>query len=143
MLVQPLIIALAIILAYKIYTLSPNKRRRWINNNLKRLLVITTIAALIFKPTIITWLALAGLGLYIFVKHKRKKSSVARHVNMDVQHALMVMGLDELPNELDIINRQHKRMMAKHHPDKGGSHAKASQINQARDVLVRAFHSSS
>ena len=45
----------------------------------------------------------------------------------------------ELPQEAskDEVKRAHKRLMLKHHPDKGGDPKLAAKINQARDALLK------
>ena len=57
---------------------------------------------------------------------------------MDVATARQILELEENPNKEDIL-AAHKRMMAKNHPDKGGSTYLASQINQAKDLLLAAL----
>jgi DnaJ homolog subfamily C member 19 len=37
----------------------------------------------------------------------------------------------------DIINAAHRRLIAKVHPDAGGSAELAARVNMARDVLLR------
>jgi DnaJ homolog subfamily C member 19 len=37
----------------------------------------------------------------------------------------------------DAINAAHRRLIAKVHPDAGGSAELAARVNQARDVLLR------
>ncbi len=37
----------------------------------------------------------------------------------------------------DTINAAHRRLIAKVHPDAGGSAELAARVNQARDVLLR------
>ncbi|MBT3438031.1 MAG: DnaJ domain-containing protein [Oceanospirillaceae bacterium] len=55
---------------------------------------------------------------------------------MDAQQARQILGVDEDASNEEITDA-HKRMMAKNHPDKGGSTYLASQINQAKDVLFK------
>jgi DnaJ homolog subfamily C member 19 len=39
--------------------------------------------------------------------------------------------------DADAINAAHRRLIAKVHPDTGGSAEIAARVNQARDVLLR------
>jgi len=57
---------------------------------------------------------------------------------MDAATARQILELEENPSKEDIL-AAHKRMMAKNHPDKGGSTYLASQINQAKDLLLAAL----
>lgn len=54
---------------------------------------------------------------------------------MDEAEALEVLGLERgaAPEE---IKQAHRRLMAKLHPDSGGSNFLASQINRAKDILL-------
>lgn len=49
--------------------------------------------------------------------------------------ALGVLGLAGNPSRQEIINA-HRRLMAKMHPDKGGSNYLAQQLNEAKRVLL-------
>ncbi|VAW70367.1 DnaJ domain protein, partial [hydrothermal vent metagenome] len=55
--------------------------------------------------------------------------------DMSEQQARDVLGVSGAASKKD-INKAHKRLMQKLHPDRGGSDFLAQQINQARDVLL-------
>ena len=57
--------------------------------------------------------------------------------SMDAATALQVLGLDQGASA-DEIRKAHRRLMAGLHPDHGGSGWLASQVNQARDVLLHS-----
>lgn len=54
---------------------------------------------------------------------------------MSREDAYAVLGLAPGASET-MIREAHRRLMAKVHPDRGGSDYLAAQINQARDVLL-------
>jgi hypothetical protein len=55
---------------------------------------------------------------------------------MDKPHARQILEVNDEASHEEII-AAHKRLIAKNHPDKGGSTYLASQINQAKDVLLK------
>jgi hypothetical protein len=57
--------------------------------------------------------------------------------NMSVDEAYAILGLARGATP-DQIKEAHRRLMVKLHPDHGGSDYLATQINRARDVLLRA-----
>ena len=54
---------------------------------------------------------------------------------MSRQEALSVLGLGANATKQEIIDA-HRRLMAKNHPDKGGSTFIAQQLNEAKRVLL-------
>ncbi len=54
---------------------------------------------------------------------------------MDREEALSVLGLNA-GADADAITAAHRRMIAKAHPDQGGSDYLAAKVNEARDVLL-------
>lgn len=55
---------------------------------------------------------------------------------MSVDEARRILGVSA-DADVDAINTAHRNLIAKVHPDKGGSAELAAQVNQARDVLLR------
>ena len=56
-------------------------------------------------------------------------------MTMSHQEAADLLGIDVESNEEE-VRLAHKKLMQKIHPDRGGSDALASQINQAKDTLL-------
>ncbi|ATE63334.1 molecular chaperone DnaJ [Rhizorhabdus dicambivorans] len=54
---------------------------------------------------------------------------------MDVEEARRVLGV-EPGADPDAIRNAHRRLVAKVHPDQGGSAELASRVNAARDILL-------
>lgn len=54
----------------------------------------------------------------------------------DKQEAMEILELSE-PLDMQVIRERYRRMVMRHHPDRGGSHEKILQINQAMRVLSR------
>ncbi|MFD2206223.1 hypothetical protein [Kiloniella antarctica] len=55
---------------------------------------------------------------------------------MDRKNALEILGLDEGVTENE-IREAHKNLMQKLHPDHGGNNYLATQVNRAKDVLLK------
>lgn len=69
-------------------------------------------------------------------KQENKPHESPRVSNMCHKEALAVLGLTGNPTKQQVIEA-HKRLMQKLHPDKGGSVHLASQLNQAKTVLLK------
>ena len=87
---------------------------------------------------------LRAFGLWQTVKRFRKPNANSNSnannpsqstVSMDKAQARKILEVEANASKEDII-MAHKRLMAKNHPDKGGSTYLASLINQARDMLL-------
>ena len=66
---------------------------------------------------------------------ERHHESTAGQGSMDEAEALQILGL-EPGATADAIKKAHRRLMTKLHPDSGGSNFLATQINQAKDLLL-------
>lgn len=55
---------------------------------------------------------------------------------MDEDRARAVLGVGPRANRAEILAAHRKKVMEAH-PDRGGSHARASELNAARDRLLR------
>ena len=71
--------------------------------------------------------------LYNFYNLFFKKNN--SQISMDKNEAFEILGLDFNASRDDIINA-HRILIAKNHPDKGGSDYLSAKINKARDTLL-------
>lgn len=76
---------------------------------------------------------LAGLGYLIFLFVKRAMATTGK---MSVSDAAKVLDVstDASP---ETILEAHRRLIAKVHPDAGGTSELAARVNQARDTLLQ------
>jgi preprotein translocase subunit Sec63 len=54
------------------------------------------------------------------------------------RNAYRILGLSEGAS-VDQINEAHRRLIAKVHPDSGGSSELAAKVNEARDTLLKTI----
>jgi DnaJ family protein C protein 19 len=82
---------------------------------------------------------LQAFGLWQSIKRFRQPDSGKNSPTstiMDKPQARQILEVNDEASHEEII-AAHKRLIAKNHPDKGGSTYLASQINQAKDVLLK------
>ena len=78
--------------------------------------------------------ALAGAGLWMTLSSRRRRSEPRREAMSDAEaRRLLGIAADATPTQ---INDAWKRLMARAHPDTGGSEGLAAQLNAARDRLL-------
>ncbi len=108
-------------------------------------LIVSGVLALVatgqFRPAL-----MAGIMLFplLFSWRRRRAFRAGRGAGpragtstMSVAEAAEILGVSSDAEE-KVIKEAYHRMMAEHHPDKGGSAWFARQINEARDVLLAA-----
>lgn len=78
-------------------------------------------------------LIFAGL---IFLLYLLAKRALAPGSAMSIAEAARLLEVDADANPAVIVEA-HKRLIAKVHPDAGGTSQLAAQVNQARDILLR------
>ena len=67
--------------------------------------------------------------------HQKAGAGGARPGAMSRREALSILGLGGNASRQEIIDA-HRRLMAKNHPDKGGSNFIAQQLNEAKRTLL-------
>jgi hypothetical protein len=80
-------------------------------------------------------LGLAGAGLWLTVA-SRQRSPPPRTEAMSAAEARSLLGVDADASRAQ-INAAWKRLMARAHPDQGGTEGLASRLNAARDRLLK------
>jgi len=82
------------------------------------------------------WLVKIGLAVLLGVLiYGWLKKKLGRTVSMPVAEARALLGVGESAS-LGEVREAHRRLIAKVHPDSGGSQELAVRVNAARDALV-------
>lgn len=116
---------------------------RWVLAGLLLLLLFLLIR--VGLPHIAALLSIISVLVPLLQKfHRNKGTKTDSHSTphrprppMDAEEARRILGVPAHASRKDIQDA-HRRMIQKNHPDTGGSEYLASQINEARDVLLDA-----
>ena len=79
----------------------------------------------------ITWYR--GLTWRLFGTRAKQSDQYA------IDKARFMLGVSRF-DDADYINERHRALIAKNHPDTGGSDERAKELNEARDLLLRELH---
>ena len=71
-------------------------------------------------------------------QQQRQQQPPAASNAMTLENAYATLGLKPGASKQEIIEA-HRKMMQKNHPDRGGSDYLAAQINEAKDLLLKAL----
>lgn len=77
---------------------------------------------------------LAKLG-FRWIKKNKERSSETHSLKMSRKKALEILGLKEGADR-ETIQKSHRELLKRVHPDRGGSNYLAAMINEARNVLL-------
>jgi hypothetical protein len=80
------------------------------------------------------WFHGSGLRLY--------KQSAGSNERGAIHNARALLGVNAR-DDAETIRNRHRHLIAQNHPDRGGSAAGASALNEARDLLLRDLHTKS
>ena len=69
---------------------------------------------------------------------KKPKSNIPN----DIKRAFMTLGIKGGDVSVDIVKKAYKRSAAQYHPDKGGSHEKMTEINEAYSKAIKYLNRS-
>lgn len=69
------------------------------------------------------------------LRHAEQTQVRATGSEMTREEAALILGVDENA-PASLVRDAHRKLIAKNHPDAGGSDYLAAKINQARDVLL-------
>ena len=118
-------------------------RREWrIVSASAAIAVLTTAAYLAFREAWIPAVVLVGLGVSLMgsarinVRRKTAASPTPPREAMSADEARSILGVGPTAAREE-IQAAYSRLMRMAHPDKGGTSGLASQLNAARDRLLR------
>jgi preprotein translocase subunit Sec63 len=94
------------------------------------------IFVFIALPTLSLALVLAIICRRLSTPALRMRSNEIMRRAMSRLEALQMLGL-ETDADGNAVRRAYMRLMIQYHPDHGGSHQTAAQLNLARDTLLR------
>ncbi len=80
----------------------------------------------------------AAVALESFIRHRfghQRRFDPSEEEGLTRAQAFAELGLREGASEAD-IHSAYRKLIMKHHPDHGGSNAKAARLNQAKDLLA-------
>ncbi len=80
----------------------------------------------------------AAVALETYIRHRfghERRFEPKAESGFTRAQALAELGLCEGASETE-IHTAYRKLIKAHHPDRGGSHAKAARLNQAKDLLV-------
>lgn len=137
---SPLIVALAAVALWALIRLGRQTERRgrghW--RVTATLLAAVMIAGAVMAGTRGAWLTAAALavgGLWLtFASRSRQTSAGGEDLDDGEARAILGVGTDAGAVE---INAAWRRLMARAHPDQGGTQGLAARLNAARDRLLR------
>ncbi|KKC26508.1 molecular chaperone DnaJ [Sphingomonas sp. SRS2] len=72
-------------------------------------------------------------GIWMLVQGQTQRPDPAGRMDKDEARRVLGVGPDASPEE---IQAAHRRLVARVHPDQGGSAELASRVNAARDILL-------
>ncbi|MGE0753948.1 MAG: DnaJ domain-containing protein [Alphaproteobacteria bacterium] len=134
------ILLLLIVVVVMILLLRSNvQQRSWLKTG-----GILGLLILISRVTHIPLARLLQLLPYFVASFKRASQAQEQYrqtyqpgQGMTQEEACTILGVQAHATKEE-IQRNYRRLMAQHHPDKGGSDYLAAKINEARDVLLAA-----
>ncbi len=94
------------------------------------------VPLLLLLGGVLGWLVLTGR---LTLRYKPKATRTAGPpIDAATRDSLELLGLDAGADRAAVITA-HRRLIARTHPDSGGTEALARQINAARDHLLRTL----
>ncbi len=94
--------------------------------------------ALLAKGEFVPAVVLIGGGAFWLRRPKRKAGTPRTFANsMALTEARDLLGLPS-DADRDAILAAHRRLIARNHPDSGGTEALAARLNAARDLLLKS-----
>ncbi len=132
---MPYIILLVVILGLVVYLSSRPEQAKTSKEWIKKggMLGLAILFARFVRLPLATIMTL----LPFFVPHLRKAEQAQQKSGsaMTREEAALILGVSTNAAK-DEIEKAHRKLITRNHPDKGGNDYLAAKINQARDVLL-------